>query len=190
MKLSTVLASLFLTALQADASPVDSDSEHSLKLTRRAGYCCVGGGEGDSAEGRYIERGTGDLILPTITGCTWLIQRNPDNCNNWHFTLTKSCQESDNGLTVSIKDDKFCKNLGCQELPPNMALNVERSTRPSSVSTTERCEFHLIRPNGYDCQGRKFVPSPPDCPEAPIIRDLAVQPTEHCASPMKVNPSA
>ncbi|KAG6002662.1 hypothetical protein E4U54_000823 [Claviceps lovelessii] len=112
MKLSTVLASLFLTALQADASPVNTNSEHSLKLMRRAGYCCVGGGEGDSVEGRYIERGSGDLILPTNTGCTWLIQRNPDSCNDWHFTLTKSCQESDNGLTVSIKDDKFCKDLG------------------------------------------------------------------------------
>ncbi|KAG6017321.1 hypothetical protein E4U43_001700 [Claviceps pusilla] len=118
MKFTTVLGSLFFTALQVAAVPVDESPYIHLKpgtLDARdnPGYCCVGTTtESGDHRALYVPRGQIDYTFypGAADDCEWTIARSASSCDGWRFELTKECKKrEDSLLEYAVQPDSFCK---------------------------------------------------------------------------------
>ncbi|KAG6002661.1 hypothetical protein E4U54_000822 [Claviceps lovelessii] len=93
MKFITILGSVFLTALQASASPLDvAGTPQELapvhELEARDGWCCV------SIDNPFyainLPRGSTPLEFP-VNGCTFRASRSATSCDGWRFDVVGIC---------------------------------------------------------------------------------------------------
>ncbi|KAG6002663.1 hypothetical protein E4U54_000824 [Claviceps lovelessii] len=114
MKPSTILGSLFLTAVQA-YNPRDNfeihESSANLNARNGPGWCCIGAPHILPKMAFYMERG-GDLYnVPSTTDCRVNVKRpSPTSCDGWTFQAVQACDHEDIVNDLGVMDAQWCKD--------------------------------------------------------------------------------
>ncbi|KAG5985503.1 hypothetical protein E4U54_006009 [Claviceps lovelessii] len=109
MKTTTVLGSLFLTALQASASPVDL-AVRQPAADGSSGYCCITSHApaGDDLAHFYLPRGIKSWTFPDGKCALSISSPDPKSCKGWEMEMLGSCNNYFYLLPIQVSGAEAC----------------------------------------------------------------------------------